>query len=358
MKIFLKKNGTWIAFLLLALIIGLMTGGDLFSARNMTNLVRQVSINGILACGMTLVILTGGIDLSIGSLVALTGVMVGVSQLHWGWGGAEAAGAFGSIALAVTAGAAIGAVNGGLISKLNVAPFVTTLGMMVIARGLSLIISNGSGISPMGDSLVNAGQGYLSVGATWLLMLGLAALVVYTQRRHLARAVFPVLALAALTYAFTAYKGFPRIGLFLGASVGIVYFLLQHTPFGRGVFAVGSNESAAVYAGVAVRKVKWIVYIFMGALAGLAGALVASRQNGASPTAGELAELDAIAAVVIGGTSLKGGTGSVVGSLLGAFIIGLLNNGMDLLGVTSFYQMVFKGLIIIVAVALDKGTVR
>jgi ribose/xylose/arabinose/galactoside ABC-type transport system permease subunit len=355
MKLYLKRHGTWIAFFLLAAVIGTLTKGDLFSARNLTNLVRQVSINGILACGMTMVILTGGIDLSIGSVLALAGIVVGITQFNLEWALLGTAGAFYSIIAGVLAGTAIGAINGGLISLLGIAPFVITLGMMVIARGLSLILSNGSGISPMGDSLVNAGQDYMPAAPTVLLLLLVLSLVLWRNRRHLQDAVFAVVGVGVLGYAFFSYKGFPYISLFLAAMVFVVYFILQRTPFGRGIYAIGSNEQAAVWAGVRIKKVKWIVYVLMGALTGLAGALVTARQNGASPTAGELAELDAIAAVVIGGTSLRGGTGSVIGSLIGAFVIGLLNNGMDLLEVPSFYQMVFKGVIIIIAVSLDRG---
>jgi ribose/xylose/arabinose/galactoside ABC-type transport system permease subunit len=355
MKSFLKTNGNWIAFFILAIIIGALTKGDLFSARNLTNLVRQVSVNGILASGMTMVILTGGIDLSIGSVVALTGVIVGISQFNWGWGAMGVSGAALSIFVGIISGSIIGAINGGLISFLGIAPFVITLGMMVIARGVGLILTNGSGISPMGDSLVNAGQTYLPETPTVVLLALILAYVVWNNRRRLQDTAFAVVGLLTLGYAFLGYKGFPCLALFLTGTVFLVAGVLGKTPFGRSVYAVGSNEQAAVWAGVSVRKTKWLVYTFMGMFAGLAGALVTARQNGASPTAGELAELDAIAAVVIGGTSLTGGSGSVIGSIVGAFIIGLLNNGMDLLEVPSFYQMVFKGVIIIIAVSIDRA---
>ena len=355
MKNYLKRHGVWFAFLVLAVIIGGLSHGDLFSPRNISNLLRQISVNGILASGMTVVILTSGIDLSVGSVLALCGVLVGISQFYWGWSNLGVQGAAYSLAWGIFAGMILGTINGALISIIRVAPFVITLGMMVIARGMGLIFSNGSGISPMSDSLVNASQSYLGASFYVPVFVALVLSVLWRSRRNLADSAFPLLALGTAFYAFWFYQGFPTICVFLLVVVGGVYLLLQKTPFGRGVYAIGSNEQAAVWAGVSVRKIKWMVYVLMGSLAGLAGALVTARQNGASPTAGELAELDAIAAVVIGGTSLKGGSGQVIGSLVGALIIGLLNIGMDLLGVTSFYQMVFKGFIIIVAVGLDRA---
>jgi ribose/xylose/arabinose/galactoside ABC-type transport system permease subunit len=175
------------------------------------------------------------------------------------------------------------------------------------------------------------------------------------MRRRLVDVIFPLLVLGLIAYAFLAYKGFPMLVVFLLLSMLAASFLLTRTTFGRSVYAIGSNERAAVWAGVPVKRVVWVVYAIMGFLSGLAGLLLTSRLNGADPNAGQLFELDAIASVVIGGTSLKGGTGTIMGSFIGALTIATLNNSMDLLGVPSFYQMVFKGLIIIGAVALDKG---
>ena len=354
---YLKRNGVWIAFLLLAIAATFLTDGGFISARNLTNLLRQASINGVLAAGMTLVILHGGIDLSIGSLVALAGVGVGVSQVYWGWGAESAGmqGALGSAALAIGIGLLAGLVNGGLVSLLGIAPFVITLGMMVIARGLALIFSNGSSISPMGDALTPISDAYLPLPMTAAL-IGLIFLgVIYGYRRKIADGLFPTIVFGLIAYSFVTYKGFPMLVVFLLASLCAISFLLRRTTFGRSVYAIGSNERAAVWAGVPVKRVVWIVYAIMGALAGLSGLLLTSRLNGADPNAGQLFELDAIAAVVIGGTSLKGGSGTIMGSFIGALTIATLNNSMDLLGVPSFYQMVFKGLIIIAAVSLDKG---
>ncbi len=352
---FVRKNGAWIGFLVLVVIASVLTEGSFLSARNLTNLLRQASLNGILATGMTLVILHGGIDLSIGSIVALTGILTGVSQVVWGWSAFGAAGALGSIALSIGAGFVCGFVNGGLVSLLGIAPFVITLGMMVVARGLGLIFSNGSSISPMGEWLTPISDSYLPPSMSIALMTIFVGSFLFSQRRQMSDAIFPLLTFGLLAWAFMEYKGVPMLVVFLLITMGLFAFVLTRTTFGRCVYAIGSNERAAHWAGVPVKKVIWIVYAMMGALAGLAGVLLTSRLNGADPNAGQLFELDAIAAVVIGGTSLKGGTGTIMGSFIGALTIASLNNSMDLLGVESFYQMVFKGVIIIAAVALDKG---
>lgn len=308
---FLKKNGVWIGFLLLVILVSIATEGSFLTSRNLTNLLRQASINGILASGMTIIILTGGIDLSIGSVVALCGIVIGVTQVNMGWADLGLGGAVASAGLAVLAGTILGIVNGALISGLRIAPFVISLGMMVIARGLALIFSGGASLAPMSSDFS------------------------------------PV--------ANASFLGFPILGLFLLAVMGTIGFVLTRTTFGRAIYAVGSNERAAFWAGVPVRRVTFLAYAIMGVLSGLAGVLLTARLNGADPNAGQLFELDAIAAVVIGGTSLKGGQGSILGTLVGTLTIATLNNGMDLLGVPSFYQMVLKGVIIVLAVGLDRG---
>ncbi len=355
MKDFLKRNGVWIAFLVLAVAATYLTEGRFLLPRNLTNLLRQASINGVLAAGMTLVILHGGIDLSIGSLVAVSGIAVGVSQAVWGWSALGTQGAIMSAGLAVAVGLVGGILNGGLVALLGIAPFVITLGMMVIARGLSLIFSNGAGISPMGEALTPLADAFLPASISYPLIAVIIAALGFGYRRRFADVLFPLLVFGIIAYGFVGYHGFPMLVVFLLVAMGATSFLLTRTTFGRSVYAIGSNERAAIWAGVPVKRVVWLVYALMGALAGLSGLLLTSRLNGADPNAGQLFELDAIASVVIGGTSLKGGTGSIMGTFIGVLTIASLNNSMDLLEVPSFYQMVFKGLIIIGAVALDKG---
>jgi D-xylose transport system permease protein len=356
---FIRRNGAWIGLFVLVAAITILTSGGFLAPRNLTNLLRQTAINGILAAGMTMVILTGGIDLSIGSIVALAGVVAGVAQVHWGWGESAVLGAhfgaFATLALATFAGLVLGVINGGLIAWLGIPPFVITLGMMVIARGVALILSEGSGISPMSDSLRYLGEGYLEEQSTWIVLILFFVGFIWNQKKNLIDAVFPILTFGSLAYAFISYKGFPVPVLFLLGALALTGFILYRMALGRSIYAIGSNEQAALWAGVPVRKVKWFVYSILGIFSGLSGVLLTARLNSAVPTAGNLFELDAIASVVIGGTSLKGGAGTVMGSFVGALTIASLNNGMDLLQVPSFYQMVLKGVIIIVAVTLDRG---
>lgn len=359
---FIKRNGAWVGFLALAFFLTILTDGGFLAARNLTNLLRQTAINGVLAAGMAMVILTGGIDLSIGSLVALTGILAGIAQVHWEWSH-TAVGTWGTFMLAVGAGAACGVVNGSLIAGLGIPPFVITLGTMVIARGLALILSDGSGISPMGESFRIFGEGYLDLTLTFLigalLLFPLLAQLVHTRgksrKASALDALLPLATFSIFLFAFVSYKGFPIPVAIMSLVLAFAALALKHTAWGRGIYAIGSNERAAYWSGVPVRKVKASVYVFMGTCAGIAGALLTARLNGAVPTAGNLFELDAIAAVVIGGTSLRGGVGTIMGTLVGALTIATLNNGMDLLQVPSFYQMVFKGAIIIGAVAMDRG---
>jgi D-xylose transport system permease protein len=355
----IRRNGAWIGFFILAVILTFATEGSFMSARNLTNLMRQTTLNGVLAAGMTLVILTGGIDLSIGSLVALAGIAVGYTQINLEWSQMGVAGAVGSAACALLVGLAAGVLNGTLIARLRIAPFVITLGMMVVARGLALIVSGGASLSPMSEVLDPLANGFLSSVLTALLLLviagGFARAAWVGGKKSWADLVFPLLVTAGFGFAFLTYRGFPILGLFLVAVIGATGFLMVKTTFGRSIYAIGSNERAAFWAGVPVRSTIFWVYALMGLLSGLAGLLLTARLNGADPNAGQLFELDAIAAVVIGGTSLRGGQGSVIGSLAGALTIATLNNGMDLMGVPSFYQMVLKGVIIIVAVTLDRS---
>jgi D-xylose transport system permease protein len=345
-------------------VLAVLTEGTFLSPRNLTNLTRQVSINGILAIGMTYVILIGGIDLSVGSVVALSGVIAGVLQVNLGWsqwtGVQGGMGTVLCILASMGVGLSCGVFNGWLITRHRIAPFIITLGMMVIARGLALIFAHGAAIAPLSDQFNWIGQGYLSPTVSLCLVsmvgLGILANCLWKKERSwidLVSAALAGMLTAIALWTFQGYRGLPipvLIFALLGLS-GIV--ILRRTRLGRFVLAIGGNSEAAWLAGVPIQKITFGIYATLGALAGLCGAILSARLNGALPTAGELFELDAIAAVVIGGTSLLGGVGTVRGSILGAFFIGALNNGMSLLDVTEFYQKVIKGVIIIVAVWFD-----
>jgi inositol transport system permease protein len=271
---------------------------------NLVNLVRQISINGILAVGVTHVLLTGGVDLSLGSVVALTGV-VAASFAHPGDYPVMV-----PVLLGVLAGAACGTANGIVITAGRVAPFIVTLGMMTAARGLALVLSEGRPVS-------NLSREFTAIGSAEVLGVPVPALVLF--------------AVAALAWVF-----------------------LSKTKYGRYLYAVGGNEEAARASGIHVGAVKVVAYTLSGALAGVAGVVLASRITTGQPNAGLGYELDAIAAVVIGGTSLAGGVGGIGGTILGALLMGVINNGLDLLNVSSYYQQIVKGLIIVGAVWLDR----
>jgi ribose/xylose/arabinose/galactoside ABC-type transport system permease subunit len=275
---------------------------------NLINLLRQISINGILAVGVTYVLLTGGVDLSLGSVVALTGV-IAAGLAHPG-----AHVILVPVAMGVLAGVLCGTVNGFLVTRGRIAPFIATLGMMTAARGLALLVSGGKPVSNLTSTFTSIGSGDIA---------GVPVPVV----------IFAVVALVSWVF-------------------------LRNMRMGRYVYAVGGNENAARAAGVNVRGVKMIAYTICGALAGVAGVVLAARITTGQPNAGIGYELDAIAAVVIGGTSLSGGVGGIGGTVLGALLIGVINNGLDLLNVSSYYQQIVKGLIIVGAVWMDRSRHR
>lgn len=270
---------------------------------NLLNVLRQVSINGVLALGMTCVALTGGIDLSVGSVVALSGI-VAAGLLR-----DSSLPIFLIILIALAIGLACGAINGYFVAYRNCPPFCTTLAMMTIARGLTFIYSNGRPISTLPDAFLVLGKG--------------------------------------------ATIGIPNPFLFLILLFILYWIFLYKLKIGRYIYAVGGNKNAALVSGINVKFVTMFVYLLSGFACGLAAIILTARVSSAMPAAGESYELDAIAATVIGGTSLAGGRGRLWGTILGALLLGMVNNGMDLLNVSSYYQQIVKGVIILGAILLD-----
>jgi ribose transport system permease protein len=304
---------------LLVITATILTNGLFASSGNLINVARQISFEALIAFGMTLVIITGGIDLSVGSMVALTGVVAGVvMRATLGWP-AELCIA-GGLCAGIAVGAAFGTVSGLVITRFSIPPFIVTLAFMLVARGLAFIACKGETIYELPDGLLKLGTGF--VCESWF------------------GKVLPV----------------PVLVMFLGFVV--FHVLLARTVFGRGVVAVGSNEEAARLSGIAVRRTKLMVYLLTGALSGLAGVLHVAKLDSADPKVGEMWELNVIAAVVVGGTSLFGGRGSIPGTLVGALIIGVLNNSLNLLHVQHFWQKVVLGLVILFAALLDAGLRR
>jgi D-xylose transport system permease protein len=340
-----------------------LSDGAFLTPRNLSNLSRQVCVNLTLAVGMTMVILTSGIDLSVGSVLALSGMTAAITQVHWGLSGWGATGAALSFIAALAVGGFTGAFTGLAISRLKITPFIVSLGMMVICRGLTLIVSSAQAVAPVGEQLGSLSSDYAppSVSLAILSITGISFVAYYVYQytkdgdwiRATIRSLAAVLFCGIAATIFCGYRGIPYMVFFAVACTVAGIFTLKFTRFGRFIYAIGGNSEAAHLSGVPVARTLWLVYFIMGLLAGLAGIMDTARVNGAVPSAGELAELDAIAAVVIGGTSLMGGMGSISGTLFGVLIMGVLNNGMSLMGISEHYQKVFKGVVIILAVYTD-----
>lgn len=299
----------WIqTYMLIFIVIGLgiilsFISSNFLTVTNLLNVVRQISVNGILAIGMTIVCLTGGIDLSVGSIVAFSGII--------------AAGLLRDkdypiiliVVIAVVVGALCGLYNGYFVAYWNAAPFVVTLSMMTIARGMTYVYSDGRPISNLPSEFLIIGKGSI--------------------------AGIPI----------------PTLILLIVFILGSI--MLTKLKYGRYVYAVGGNENAAMVSGINVKRVKMMVYVLSGVACGIAAIILTARVSAGLPQAGESYELDAIAATVIGGTSLSGGRGRLWGTIVGAILLGIVNNGLDLLNVSSFYQQIVKGLIILGAILID-----
>lgn len=301
-KEYLDKYKSLIGLVLLCIIITFVTPSFLTVA-NITNVFTQVSVNAIIAVGMTFVILTGGIDLSVGSTLAISGAL-GASIIK------STNNIFLAIIVAAIVGIVIGLVNGILIAKGKLQAFIVTLATMTIFRGATLVFTNGTPISKLPESFLNIGNAKLGF--------------------------IPV----------------PVIITIVIAAISI--YILSQTKFGRYLYALGGNEESAKLSGINTDKIKVLTYVVSGFVSAIAGVIITSRIGSASPNAGTGFELDAIAAVVIGGTSLAGGEGKISGTIIGALIIGVLNNGLNLMNVSPFYQSIVKGLVILIAVLLDK----
>ncbi|MFZ4216116.1 ABC transporter permease [Pantoea endophytica] len=281
-------------------IIMVFVSDNFLTESNLTNIARQVSVNAIIAVGMTCAILTGGIDLSVGSVMALTGTIMAGLMSAWGLPPSLA------IISGLALGAALGAFNGFLIAYARMPSFIVTLAMLGIARGLALIYTGGYPISGVPADFAAYGRGNLMGIQTPILIM---------------------------------------------LSVYIVAFLiLNHTPFGRHVYAIGGNREAARLSGIKVSRITVVIYTISGLTAAVAGLILTSRLMSGQPNAGEGFELDAIAAVVLGGAAMNGGKGAIIGTLIGAMLLGVLNNGLNLMGVSPYIQNVIKGLIILIAI--------
>lgn len=292
--------------LILLLVVGgfSLLSSRFFTLSNFIIITRQIAINALVAAGMTLVILLAGIDLSVGGAIALAGTLsasVLASSGNWVLG----------LLTGVGMGAAIGAVNGLFVSYVGLPPFIVTLATLALTRGFTLVYTQGRPILVSSPPYEFIGSGYVA--------------------------------------------GIPMPVMIMAAVYALALFMLRKTVYGRCLYAIGGNETACRMSGLRVNRVKFIAYTLCGSLAGLTSVVLTSRLASAQPTAGQSYELDAIAAVILGGTSMVGGQGGVLGTIVGAFIIGVLANGLNMLNVSPFYQDVAKGLIILVAILIDRG---
>ena len=305
-KIYFKENlGIIVAFLVLCVFLSVFpkTSGSFFTRQNIFNVLRQISTNLFLACGMTMVIILGGIDLSVGSIIALSGCISAGCVARYNLPLPIA------LLMGLLVGLLVGMFNGAVISKTTIPAFLVTLATMNIAKGLAYVYTGGSPVRVVTKEWQFLGAGYVGIFPTPVVILVIVLI--------------------------------------------ITAIIMNKTKMGRHMYAVGGNQQAAEFSGIKVEKVKFFVHAFSGLMAGLAGIVLASRMYSGQPTAGDGAEMDAIAAVVVGGTSMAGGSGKIGGTIIGGLIIGVLNNGLNLLNVNSFWQYVVKGVVILLAVFLD-----
>jgi ribose/xylose/arabinose/galactoside ABC-type transport system permease subunit len=300
-----SRFGIYVAFLLMLVLFAVLSPSFL-TPRNIINLLRQITFNSILAMGMTMVIITGGIDLSVGSLVALIGVITASLV--------KADNQILPVPLALLMGLVLGTfcgyINGFVVTRGKIAPFITTLVMMTAARGVAQLLTQGKPVTGLTENFK-----FIGAGSIFVIPVPIYILVLIT---------------------------------------GLSYFILNNTRTGRYIYAVGGNEQAANASGLKVSRIKCFVYSFSGTMSALVGIILAARLNSATPIVGAGYEMNAIAATVIGGTSLEGGKGKIIGTLIGGLIIGTISNGLDILNVSAYWQQIIKALIILGAVLLDK----
>ncbi|MBE5815222.1 MAG: sugar ABC transporter permease [Clostridiales bacterium] len=377
-KLDLKQYGMLMALVAIIVLFTILTGGKLIKPMNISNLIFQNAYVIILAIGMLLCILTGGnIDLACGSVVGLVGACAGTFIIEMNWN------VYLSIALCLLIGIAIGMWQGFWIAYVGIPPFICTLSGMLVFRGITLLILNGMTLAPFPTAYQQLSTGFIpdlvaefSIGGTKLnllcLLVGIliavgfcaSQVIGYLSKKKKGYENQPILVMiikmAAISaaviwvfYLLARYRGIPTVLIILGLLLVVYSFFTQKTVRGRHLYAIGGNMKAARLSGVKTKQMMFFAYTNMSFIAAIAGLVFAARLNSASPTAGQSFEMDAIASCFIGGASAYGGTGTISGALIGALIMGVLNNGMSLLGISSNMQQVVKGMVLLAAVAFD-----
>ena len=376
-RIDLRQYGILAALAVIVILFQVLTNGRLLLPGNINNLIQQNAYVLILAVGMVIVIIAGHIDLSVGSVVAMVGAVSAIAMTQWGvpW--------WGAVILALVLGALVGAWQGFWIAFVGIPAFIVTLAGMLLFRGLTLVFLTGGTINALPAEFNAIGGGWLpellgSIGEgrgsrdILTIVLGvIAAGLLLTQqlgaRRKQRRLELPVesvwsfwakngiavIVILALCFQISAYRGTPIILLVLAGLILLFTFVLNQTVFGRHVYAIGGNLFAAQMSGIKTSWVNFFIFVNMGTLAGLAGVVTTARAGGAVASAGQSFELDAIAAVFIGGAAVTGGIGTVIGAVIGALIMGVLNMGLSILSVDAAWQQAIKGLVLLLAVAFD-----
>ncbi|MBL1229622.1 sugar ABC transporter permease [Enterococcus sp. BWB1-3] len=360
--------------ILAALLIAfqIMTDGIFWRPLNITNLVLQNSHILVLAAGMLLVVLLGHVDLSVGSVMAFVGAIAGMLMVNNGMSPVLA------VPICIVIGAMIGAWQGFWVAYVGIPAFIVTLAGLLMFRGLTQVVLGGQSLAPFPVAFQKISTGYLPDIAggehihflSMLLGIIIAAALILGQWRSrerrkknlfevdsmnafLVKAVFTGLIVVGITYIFAAYQGYPIILIILGVIVAVYGFLTNKTVAGRQIYATGGNKKAAELSGIKTKKITFLVFVNMGVMAALAGLILAARLNAATPQAGTSMELDAMAAVYFGGASTSGGIGTIMGAIVGGLVMGVLNNGMSILGIGVDWQQAIKGLILLLAVVLD-----
>nr|WP_304216711.1 multiple monosaccharide ABC transporter permease [Fredinandcohnia onubensis] len=367
----IREYGMIIALVFIAGLFWILTDGISFSSLNLTNLILQNGFILVLAIGMVLVIITGNIDLSVGSVVAIVGAIAGVLMIN------HNVPVWLAIILSLVVGAIIGIWQGFWIAYVGIPSFIVTLASMLIFRGLTLYLLDGKSLAPFPESFGMLSGGFLpAIGSgelhllTILLSVILSIVLIYMEFRNrkkqltysleasplwlsVTKMALLVAVINWFAYQLALNKGIPTVLIIVIVLIVIYTFVMKNTVMGRHVYATGGNQKAADLSGIKTKRVVFWVFVNNGVIAALAGLMFASRLNSATPAAGNMLELDAIASVFIGGASMAGGVGTVIGAIVGGLVMGIMNNGMSLIGVGIDWQQAIKGLVLLLAVGFD-----